>query len=66
MILSWHNNPSYSDLTIALSDDRKVHVHRSVLCTANEYFKTACGVNSQFVVSISLRVASVQVSHDFR
>jgi hypothetical protein len=51
---SWYNNPDYSDLTIALSDGRDIHVHRNVLCTANEYFKKACGIDSQFVVGAGI------------
>jgi hypothetical protein len=46
----WYNNPDHSDLAIQLSDGRKIHVHKLVLCTNNQYFKRACGVAIQFAV----------------
>lgn len=50
MIYRWYNNPDYSDLAIVLSDGRKIHVHKLVLCTNNSYFSRACGADSQFAV----------------
>lgn len=47
---SLYNNPDYSDLTIILEDSREVKVHKNILCTANEWFKKACGVGSRFAV----------------
>jgi hypothetical protein len=45
-----YDNPDYSDLAILLSDGRKIHVHKLVLCNNNEYFKKLCGVGSRFSV----------------
>jgi len=53
LTLTYHrlyNNPDYSDLTIILSDSREIKVHKNILCTANEWFKKACGVDSRFAV----------------
>ncbi|KAM0718324.1 hypothetical protein Q7P37_006656 [Cladosporium fusiforme] len=35
---SYFNDPTFSDLDIVLSD-RRVHVHRLILCCASEYFR---------------------------
>lgn len=47
---SWFDNPDWSDLTIELSDARRIPVHKAVLCTRNEYFNAMFGLKSQFAV----------------
>ena len=47
---SWFENPDWSDLTIELSDGRRIPVHKTVLCTRNAYFNAMCGLNSRFAV----------------
>jgi hypothetical protein len=46
----WFENPNWSDLTIELSDGRKIPVHKSVLCSRNAYFNALCGLGSRFAV----------------
>lgn len=36
---TYFDKPQFSDLTIRLSDDRIVHVHRVILCRGSEYFR---------------------------
>lgn len=47
---SWFENPDWSDLTIELSDGRRIPVHKTVLCTRNAYSNAMCGLNSRFAV----------------
>jgi hypothetical protein len=44
-------NPDWSDLTIELSDGRKIPVHKSVLCSRNDYFAGLFGLNAPAAVS---------------
>jgi len=48
---TWFNKPGYSDLTIKLSNDKEVHVHKIIVCSRNPYFAKLCGPGSQFAVS---------------
>jgi hypothetical protein len=47
----WYNDAEYSDLTLKLSDGRKVKAHKLVICTQNEYFRKLCGATSSFKAS---------------
>jgi hypothetical protein len=44
------DDPAFSDLTLQLSDGKKIHVHRVVLCRRSEYFSKL--IAGGFVVSI--------------
>jgi hypothetical protein len=49
---TWFNKPGYSDLTIKLSNDKEIHVHKIIVCARNSYFAKLCGPGSQFAVSV--------------
>jgi hypothetical protein len=49
----WFNDADFSDLTLKLSDDREIKVHKLVICKQNEYFRKLCGPTSSFKVSTS-------------
>jgi len=53
VVKSYFNDPTFSDLTIKLSD-RVVHVHRVVLCRGSSYFTSLLA--GRFEVSPHLRL----------
>jgi hypothetical protein len=49
-------NPDWSHLTIERSDGRKIHVHKSVLCSRNDYFDGLFGLKAPTAVSPLIRL----------
>lgn len=65
-ITGWYNNSQYSDLTLKLSDGRKIKVHKLVLCTRNKYFASLCGSDSSFAVSDKRAISSLDLEPNLR
>lgn len=45
-----YNQESFSDLTLKLGNGATIKVHKTVICSQNEYFNKLCGPESRFAV----------------